>query len=340
MGLGTRTRGRLLLALAALTLGAVESRAQSCGEVGGDYCSQSGVCPQGHTSLGQTYDCNPCCQEVSQGPSCGALGGNWCSQSGGCPSGYDSLGGTYDCNPCCRQRNQGQMSFSVYTVGSVSGGVVYASSSVVDNSWGCAHSGYSTSTKITSPCGRTAIGQSSGLQASTQLGVNAEFGGYTIATIGSYYCSCAMAWAGFGGGQTIDVRQPYFLHTYADYLLPPGPEAGGGRGSKLYWRVRNYQVQDTNYQPINRVMSVQEFFNPFLNLCGDVQLEEGGGLTQPAGTYRDNLYLDTPRCRPGGNYQCFISRDQLFTVEGVSVNPAFHQEYFCDRVEIFPTILP
>jgi hypothetical protein len=27
----------------------------SCGEIGGDYCSQSGVCPDGHDSLGRTY---------------------------------------------------------------------------------------------------------------------------------------------------------------------------------------------------------------------------------------------------------------------------------------------
>src|SRR5712691_5728828 len=36
--------------------------------------------------------------------SCGAVGGDYCSQSGGCPEGYDSLGATYDCNPCCRQQ--------------------------------------------------------------------------------------------------------------------------------------------------------------------------------------------------------------------------------------------
>ena len=43
---------------------------QSCGSIGGDYCSQSGECPKGTTSLGETYDCNPCCDGVpTPGPS-------------------------------------------------------------------------------------------------------------------------------------------------------------------------------------------------------------------------------------------------------------------------------
>jgi hypothetical protein len=34
---------------------AVSAQAQSCGELGGDYCSQGGACPAGYTSLGQSY---------------------------------------------------------------------------------------------------------------------------------------------------------------------------------------------------------------------------------------------------------------------------------------------
>lgn len=116
-----RSAGLLIALLLSSALPQV-ARAQSCGEAGGDYCSQSGSCPANHISLGATYDCNPCCQSVQQGPSCGELGGNWCSQSGGCPSGYDSVGTTYDCNPCCRQRPQGTMSFSVYTTSSLGPG--------------------------------------------------------------------------------------------------------------------------------------------------------------------------------------------------------------------------
>src|SRR5712691_9438464 len=92
---------------AVLLSGPAWTWAQSCGELGGDYCSQSGGCPEGYDSLGATYDCNPCCRQQpppDPGPSCGAVGGDYCSQSGGCPEGYDSLGATYDCNPCCRQQ--------------------------------------------------------------------------------------------------------------------------------------------------------------------------------------------------------------------------------------------
>lgn len=318
----------LLLVSAALLLGwNAPAAAQSCGEIGGDYCSQSGSCPSGFESLGQTYDCNPCCREVEQGPSCGEVGGNWCSQTGSCPSGYDSLGQTYDCRPCCRQRSQGQMSFSVYNGGSVSNGVVYANSSVIDNSWGCTHSGYWTSATIRSPSGRSAVGQSSGLQASTSLALAGEFGNYQIVTFGTYYCSCAMATAGFGGGQTLPVKRPYFLHKYADFYKYPTPY--------LYHRVRDYQVQDTNYAPIQRVMSTYEWFQNGIWGCGEVQIDQGGGPTTASGTFRDNLYLDTPRCRPGGSYNCFISRDQHWEIDGIPVNPVFQLQYTCDQIKVW-----
>ena len=77
--------------------------APSCGDMGGDYCSQTGSCPSGFTSLGTSSDCSPCCKEVDQGPSCGQMGGDYCSQTGSCPSGFDFLAWTFDCNPCCQQ---------------------------------------------------------------------------------------------------------------------------------------------------------------------------------------------------------------------------------------------
>jgi hypothetical protein len=80
---------------------ATSQPAKSCGEMGGDYCSQSNSCPGGYDSLGKSYDCAPCCRK---GPSCGALGGNYCSQGGSVPAGYENLGVTWDCNPCCKSR--------------------------------------------------------------------------------------------------------------------------------------------------------------------------------------------------------------------------------------------
>jgi hypothetical protein len=41
---------------------------QSCGSIGGNYCSQSDVCPTGATNLGDTYDCNPCCKTTEPLP--------------------------------------------------------------------------------------------------------------------------------------------------------------------------------------------------------------------------------------------------------------------------------
>jgi hypothetical protein len=82
--------------------------AQTCGEIGGDWCSQNGACPVGRHSLGETQDCRPCCQtNAPSGPSCGELGGNYCSQTTSCPAGYVSLGSTWDCNRCCLQGGRG-----------------------------------------------------------------------------------------------------------------------------------------------------------------------------------------------------------------------------------------
>jgi hypothetical protein len=97
----------------------------SCGILGGDLCSQTTWCPEGYISLGNTYDCIPCCEscestgcppescgwqtdncdeEIWCGdclPSCGSMGGDYCSQTNSCPQGYDALGPSSDCQTCC-----------------------------------------------------------------------------------------------------------------------------------------------------------------------------------------------------------------------------------------------
>gem|GEM_PF-5566735 len=40
----------------------------SCGEAGGDYCSQEGACPDGASEIGNTLDCSPCCLEGGANP--------------------------------------------------------------------------------------------------------------------------------------------------------------------------------------------------------------------------------------------------------------------------------
>jgi hypothetical protein len=102
---------------------------RSCGEMGGDYCSQGGSVPSGYESLGVTWDCNPClkvsacqstgCPKGSCGwqtdncgsriwcgdclPSCGAMGGDYCSLNATCPAGYQRLGTSSDCAASCRR---------------------------------------------------------------------------------------------------------------------------------------------------------------------------------------------------------------------------------------------
>lgn len=55
------------------------------------------VCPEGTTPVEE--DGVITCTDLGQ--SCGDLQGNHCDQSGECPDGYSSLGVTWDCNPCC-----------------------------------------------------------------------------------------------------------------------------------------------------------------------------------------------------------------------------------------------
>jgi len=66
--------------------------------------------------------------------------------------------------------------------------VVYAT--VMDNSWGCGHSGYMTTAYITSPEGRFASHQSSGLYGNVSIPIDAEYGDYSVNTSGTYQCSC------------------------------------------------------------------------------------------------------------------------------------------------------
>jgi len=134
----------------------------SCGAIGGDYCSPSGSCPGGYDSLGNTYDCAPCCKSQppppppDPGPSCGAIGGDYCSQSGSCPSGHDTLGNTYDCAPCCKSQPPPPPPDPGPSCGAIGGD--YCSQS------GSCPSGHDTlgNTYDCAPCCRTAACESTG----------------------------------------------------------------------------------------------------------------------------------------------------------------------------------
>jgi len=255
------------------------SVAQSCGQAGGNYCSQSGSCPAGYSSLGQTWDCNPCCL---QGPSCGALGGNWCSGTGSCPGGYSSLGRTYDCNPCCKQQNQSQMNFSVHTDTGYTQGWVYGNSSVIDLSWGCNHSNYATRTTIYSPSGRSSPAQCSGLQCGASMAVSGEYGTYTVVTTGTYNCSC-LNWgpASFGSTEHFYVSVPADLHS-----IPPDQYSYSGLGD--YLRTRLWQIYNQYSQPWTYSDLLTESYTPIpgLNEC-NIAINTGTAYSDGQGRFTD-----------------------------------------------------
>jgi hypothetical protein len=83
---------------------------------------------------------------------------------------------------------------------------LYGYSSVDDNSSGCGHSGYFTTTHLTSPSSRHNSTGASGLSSGTSLGFDGEEGSWSIATSGSYQCSCIFGGtAGFGGSASAGV---------------------------------------------------------------------------------------------------------------------------------------
>ncbi len=99
----------------------------------------------------------------------------------------------------CRGQSYG-MSFSVYSDGypSTDGLTLYMCSTVSDNSWGCSHSTYQNTRRLTSPSGRTNYTQSSSMNGSVSLSIAGEYGEYLGYTYGNYYCSCYRGFGGYG----------------------------------------------------------------------------------------------------------------------------------------------
>jgi len=131
--------------------------AQSCGEIGGDWCSQTGSCPAGRHSLGRTSDCNPCCRtNEPSGPSCGELGGNYCSPTSSCPAGYANLGSTWDCTRCCLRGGQGMSGvYYRYSDGGTSFSYIWGRG-VTSSDYNTYGHQFRAVTTLTSPHGRSA----------------------------------------------------------------------------------------------------------------------------------------------------------------------------------------
>ncbi len=219
--------GSLTLLVVVVVL-AIPAYAQSCGDLGGDYCSSSGSCPAGYNSLGPTYDCNPCCQSrpscgalggnycspsgscppgysslgpsydcvtcCQSGPSCGALGGNYCSSSGSCPTSYRSLGSTYDCSPCCQQLSGQSMTGRVYVYSDAGSDFSVAwGRGTTDSDYNVYGHQYNVTTTIRSPKGRTSTAygsrSTSHSEATASLSWDdSDLGDYMIESVHTEYC--------------------------------------------------------------------------------------------------------------------------------------------------------
>lgn len=227
------------------------------------------------------------------------------------------------------------MSFSVYTNATAGYGNVNISGSVLDNSTGCSHSGYSTTATISSPSSRGASSTGSGLSASASLAIDGEFGTYSMTVTGSYQCSCIGGGrAGYGGAQSLPVPRPTYAQPY-NWSTESGTP-NGCSSAPYYWFVRDYQVRDQANQDISRVMPLTETMSNQSPNCFNINLfVTGGGNTTNQGRWRDNLYLcNSPTCNNGGS--CTLTRDQTWTADGQTLSPTFTQTYSCSTASVTP----
>ena len=196
------------------------------------------------------------------------------------------------------------MSFSIYTDVTQSQNLtmeMYAT--VIDNSWGCTHSGYMTTAHITSPSGRHASHQSSGLHGSVSIPILDEYGDYTVTTSGSYGCSCIFGGtAGYGGGgQTVSPRRPAGLAS-----VPEDQFTYTSPGN--YLRTRIWQVKDQHTAPWNYIGPVSESFEEFagengcnLTIIVDSTFTNNQGRFQDRYGNHNNQPNPIPACAPQYN---------------------------------------
>lgn len=228
------------------------------------------------------------------------------------------------------------MNFSVYADASPSSDLayLYVSSSTIDGSWGCSHSNYFSTVSVYSPSNRSSSSSAGGLTASTSIPIAAEFGNYTIATSGTYQCSCIFGGtAGFGGGQTVPVRRPADLRS-----VPPDNFTYWSLGNYLLTRI--WQVYDDQGQTWTRSgTSVSESFQTVTNGCNltiepasePVATNNQGRFNDKYGSLTDNPNA-IPGCLPPYNGTCTSSFTQTISVGGVAFP---HQvTYGCTSVSI------
>lgn len=83
------------------------------------------------------------------------------------------------------------MSISSYQDADVDAdGIMFAWTTVSDNSWECSHSGYYTVANIVSPSNRTSSSGGSGLNSSTTISVIDDYEAYSVYPMITFSCSC------------------------------------------------------------------------------------------------------------------------------------------------------
>jgi hypothetical protein len=194
------------------------------------------------------------------------------------------------------------MSFSVYTDidQTQDFSSMYVHATVIDSSWGCSHYSYMTTTHIYSPSSRYASSQSSGMQSTTSISIEGEYGECTAYTSGLYNCSCmGGGTAGYGGsGQPVTPRVPSDLAS-----IPPDQYTYNGPGN--YLRTRVWQVKDQYGQAWNYGnMPVSEGFAELGGQNGcNLAIDVGSASTNSQGRFQDeygsaNQTNFIPACAP------------------------------------------
>lgn len=216
------------------------------------------------------------------------------------------------------------MNFSVYTDGFETGDGLYLDSdaTVIDDSTGCTHSGYYTSTRITSPSGRYSQTQEPGLSSSTSLAIDDEFGDYTLDTEGTYVCSCIFYnTAMFGGpAQTVTTRTP-------TDLVKSGDDTFTSRSIGDYTRGRTWQVLDQSGAPWNYGgAAVNENYTPVAGQNGcNIQIRTAQTTTNSNGAFSDcygncSGSETIPACTTLASPNCTSAFTQTITVAGKPFN--------------------
>ncbi len=105
---------------------------------------------------------------------------------------------------------------SVYNDASTDGNTLFATSTTVDNSTGCAaHGSYTTIATLIGPDGTQAPSTSPGMVSNTSMAINGQTGTFTVTGVMQLYCGCFLHWVG-GGGPSLDIHVAWTTAYYTN----------------------------------------------------------------------------------------------------------------------------